>query len=187
MSEAAVKPATEATGGEAKQCCCAEPGAAERRGSGLDPELVAQVDSLIDRYKGKKGALIPVLHETQQMIGYLPKAILSRIADGLGIPESEVYGVVTFYSLFTMKPAGRHKVGVCLGTACYVKGAAAVLEAVKREAGAEVGDTSDDGRFLVEVTRCVGACGLAPVVTVDDDVYSRVMPDNVAEILAKYE
>lgn len=157
-----------------------------RGSSAVDASVLAQVDAVIERYRGKEGALIPVLHETQEIVGYLPRCVQSRIARALGIPESQVYGVVTFYSFFTMKPTGRHKIGVCLGTACYVKGGAAVLQAVKQASGADVDDVSSDGRFGVEVTRCVGACGLAPVLSVDGDIYSRVSPDSVPEILARY-
>lgn len=160
---------------------------AQGAGTGIDPDLMKKVDAVIEQYRGNRGALIPVLHEVQEIIGYLPRFVQSKIAEALGVSEAEVYGVVTFYSLFTMKPAGRHKIGVCLGTACYVKGAAALLEAVKQAAGVENDDVSADGRFSVEVTRCIGACGLAPVLTIDEDVYSRVSPESVSEILEKYE
>jgi len=189
MSQVAMRAAVSGADRDAK--CEVSCGTSTLKGvgthSGIDPGLMAKVDAVIEKYKGQKGALIPVLHQVQEIIGYLPRSVQSRIADGLGVPESEVYGVVTFYSFFTMKPTGRHKIGVCLGTACYVKGAAAVLEAVKKATGTQVGDVSEDGRFGLEVTRCLGACGLAPVLTVDGEVYSRVTPDLVPEILAKYE
>lgn len=150
------------------------------------PEVLEKVDKVIEAYRGKDGALIPVLHEVQQIAGYLPRCVLRRIARGLAVPESEVYGVVTFYSLFTMTPAGRHKIGVCMGTACYVKGAAALLEAVRSASGAGADGISHDGRFSLEVTRCVGACGLAPVLSVDGEIYSRVEPEAVPAILERY-
>lgn len=188
MSEAAVKP-VDGAGRDANQGLDCSQGKPECGGCNteIDPSLMAKVEAVIEKYRGQAGALIPVLHQAQEIIGYLPRSVQSKVADALGVPESEVYGVVTFYSLFTMKPAGKHKIGVCLGTACYVRGAAAVLEAVKQATGADVDDVSSDGKFGVEVTRCVGACGLAPVLTIDDDVYSRVSPESVPDILAKYE
>jgi len=109
-----------------------------------------------------------------------------RVADGLDIPLSEVYGVATFYSLFSLKPRGKHKIGVCLGTACYVRGAGAILAELEKELDIKVNDTTPDGKFTLEVTRCIGACGLAPVMTIDEDVFGRLTPERIKDILARY-
>lgn len=146
-----------------------------------------QLDEIIAKYRGKPGALIPVLHQAQMLYGYLPKEVQIRVAEGLNIPLSEVYGVITFYSLFTLKPRGKHTIGVCMGTACYVKGAPGVLEALQNELGIGANDTTDDGLFSLVITRCVGACGLAPVMTIGDDVYGRLTADKIPEIIAKYK
>ncbi len=146
-----------------------------------------ELEKIIEKYKGKQGALMPILNEVQQLFGFLPQRAQSRIAEALGLPESEVFGVATFYSFFTLKPRGKYRIGVCLGTACYVKGAAEVVEALKKELNIDINDTTDDGLFTLDVTRCVGACGLAPVMTVGDDVYGKMTPDKVKEILAKYQ
>ena len=121
------------------------------------------------------------------LYGYLPKEVQIRVAEGLNIPLSEVYGVITFYSLFTLKPRGKHTIGVCMVTACYVKGAPGVLEALQNELGIGANDTTDDGLFSLVITRCVGACGLAPVMTIGDDVYGRLTADKIPEIIAKYK
>jgi NADH:ubiquinone oxidoreductase subunit E len=145
-----------------------------------------QLEKLIAEHKGKPGALIPVLHQAQEMFGYLSEDVQELVAEGLGIPLSEVYGVITFYSLFATKPRGEHTIGVCMGTACYVKGAANILQALQTELGVEIDNTSDDGLFTLTVTRCLGACGLAPVITIGEDVYGRLTPDKIPEILNKY-
>lgn len=157
-------------------------------GKGIEKDdRFQKLDEIIRMYKGKPGALIPVLHKVQQLFGYLPEEVQERVAAGLGVPLSEVYGVTTFYSLFTMEPRGRHRIAVCLGTACYVKGSAAILEKLEEELGIKVGGTTKDERFTLEVTRCLGACGLAPVMMVGDDVYGKMTPEKIKEILAKYE
>ena len=142
---------------------------------------------LIDRYKEKKGVLIPVLHGAQKIFGYLSKDVLHRIARALSIPFAEVYGVATFYSFFNLNPKGKHIIGVCLGTACYVRGAQEVVEELKKELNIDVNETTKDGNFTLSITRCVGACGLAPVMTIDKDVYGRMTPKKVKEILSKYQ
>lgn len=146
-----------------------------------------QLDEIIAKHQGKPGALIPVLHEAQMVYGYLPKEVQIRVAEGLDVPLSEVYGVITFYSLFTLKPRGKYTIGVCMGTACYVKGASAVIEAIQKELGITPDDTTDDGLFTLIITRCVGACGLAPVMTIGDDVFGRLSADKIPEILNKYK
>jgi NADH:ubiquinone oxidoreductase 24 kD subunit len=145
-----------------------------------------QLEKIIAEYKGKPGALIPVLHQTQELFGYLSEDVQELVAEGLEVPLSEVYGVITFYSFFSTKPRGEHTIGVCMGTACYVKGAAGILQAIQTELGVGVDDTSDDGLFTLTVTRCLGACGLAPVITIGDDVYGRLTPDKIPDILNKY-
>ena len=149
-------------------------------------ERYKRLGEIIAQYAGQPGALIPVLHHAQEVFGYLPHDVQVLVAEGLDVPLSEVDGVITFYSLFTSEPRGKYKIGICLGTACYVKGAAAVLEELKKQVGVDIGKTSADGLFTLEVTRCVGACGLAPVMTIGDDVYGRLTPEDVAGILDKY-
>ncbi len=136
--------------------------------------------------KGKKGALMAVLHEAQDKFGYLPKEIQELISKELRIPLSEIYGVATFYSQFSLVPKGEYKIGVCLGTACYVKGAQDILDKVEEELGITVGQTTPDRKFSLSATRCLGACGLAPVLVVNEDVYGRLRAEDVEEILNKY-
>lgn len=146
-----------------------------------------QLVSVIAEYKEQAGALIPVLHKAQEIYGYLPIEVQTMIADGLNVPLAEVYGVVTFYTQFSLNPKGEYKIGVCLGTACYVKGSGDILEKIKEIIGIDVDGCTSDGKFSLEATRCIGACGLAPVFTVNEDVYGRITPDDVAGILAKYQ
>ena len=141
---------------------------------------------VIEKYKDAEGALIPVLHEAQEIYGYLPKEVQQRISEGLDIPMSEIYGVVTFYTQFSIYPKGQYQVAVCLGTACYVKGSGDIIDKIKQKLGIDVGQCTDDGKFSLDATRCIGACGLAPVLTVNDEVYGRLTVDDVDEILAKY-
>ena len=133
-----------------------------------------------------QGALLPVLHEAQEIYGYLPIEVQQMVADGLGISLSEVYGVATFYSRFSLTPKGKHRISVCLGTACYVKGADKVLAAVEKKLGIKSGECTADGLFSIDSCRCVGACGLAPVMMVDEEVYGKLTPDLVGKILDKY-
>lgn len=153
----------------------------------FDEAARKKVIEFVEKYKDTKGALIPVLHEVQEYFGYVPYEAQTLIAKGLDIPASEVYGVVTFYSRFTLKPTGKYKVSVCLGTACYVKGSSRVLDKIEEILGVKAGDSSEDGIYSVEATRCIGACGLAPVMTVNEDVYGKVTPDEVEAILAMYK
>jgi len=150
-------------------------------------EELSAVDAIIERYRSKPGSLIPVLEDVQETLGYLPKSIQRKIALGLGVPLSEVYGVVTFYSFFTMAPRGRHTVKCCLGTACYVRGSKKILEKLSGILGIEPGNTTTDRRFSLETVRCLGACGLAPVITADDDTFRHVKPTKVVELLEKYD
>ena len=149
-------------------------------------EQESELLKVIEKYKGTEGALIPTLHEAQEIYGYLPVEVQQIISDGLGISMAEIYGVVTFYTQFTTNPKGRYKIAVCLGTACYVKGSGDILEKIMEKLGIGVGECSEDGKYSLDATRCIGACGLAPVMTVNDDVYGRLVPDDVEGILAKY-
>ena len=142
--------------------------------------------SCIEEHKDEAGALMPVLHEAQNIYGYLPAEVQTVIAEKLGIPLSEVYGVATFYSQFSLNPKGKHKISICLGTACYVKGSDKVLEAIERELHISCGECTPDKKFSIESCRCVGACGLAPVMIVDGEVYGRLTPADVKGILDKY-
>lgn len=152
-----------------------------------EQELLARLDQVVGEYRDKPGALIPVLQIAQGLFGgYLPRPALQHIADGLGTSLSEVTGVVTFYSYFSMVPRGRHVVRVCLGTACYVRGGKAVLDALRQRLGIEVGGTTKDRRFSLQVARCFGACGLAPAVMIDDTVFHRVKPTRVQQMLDQH-
>ncbi|HNS96215.1 MAG TPA: NAD(P)H-dependent oxidoreductase subunit E [Polyangiaceae bacterium] len=151
-----------------------------------EEELLERLDATIAEYRGKPGALIPVLQIAQGIFGHLPEVAMRRIAEGLDKPYSEVSGVVTFYSYFSTVPRGRHVIRVCLGTACYVRGGKAVLEAIRKTAHVEVGGTTEDRRFTLEVARCFGACGLAPAIMIDDEVYHRVKPSRVQGVLESH-
>jgi NADH:ubiquinone oxidoreductase subunit E len=150
-------------------------------------EQVAKLDEIIERHKGEPGGLIPVLEEAQVLLEYLPVSIQRRIAKGLNLPLSRVYGVVTFYSFFTMTPRGRHTVRVCLGTACYVRGGKAIAETLEKTFGVKEGGTTPDRKFTYESVRCLGACGLGPVVVIDEQVHGRVKPAKIKDILNQYE
>ena len=150
-------------------------------------EQAAKLQSVIQAHKDQPGAVIPVLHEAQNIYGYLPIEVQTMIAEGLGVPLAEVYGVVTFYAQFSLNPKGKYEIGVCLGTACYVKGSNLILDKVKEVLGIDVGECTPDGLFSITATRCIGACGLAPVMTVGADVYGRLTPDEVEGILKKYQ
>ncbi|HOQ42344.1 MAG TPA: NAD(P)H-dependent oxidoreductase subunit E [Smithellaceae bacterium] len=150
------------------------------------PEQIAKLDSIIEKYKGKPGGLIPVLEEAQVCLEFLPMPVQKRIAAGLNLPLSRVYGVVTFYSFFTMTPRGKYTVRVCLGTACYVRGGKALAETLEKQFGIKEGETTADRLFTLESVRCLGACGLGPVIVVGEDVHGRVKPGKVKEILSQY-
>lgn len=150
-------------------------------------EKSAKLHEIIDAHKGTRGSLIPVLHEAQELYGYLPLEVQLEIANGLDIPLAEVYGVVSFYTRFSINPKGKYQVNVCLGTACYVKGAGMILEKVKEKLGLDVGECTEDRKFSLDACRCIGACGLAPVVTINEDVYGRLVPDQIGAIIDKYK
>ncbi len=146
-----------------------------------------QLEEIIAKYKDTPGALIPVLHEAQELYGYLPFEVQKIIADGLDIPVAKVYGVVTFYSQFSLTPKGKYRISVCLGTACYVKGAAEILDKLKERLSIDVGECTDDGLFSLDSCRCIGACSLAPVVTINEEVYGKLVPEDIDGIIDKYE
>ena len=150
-------------------------------------EKYQQLDAVIAEYIDQPGSLINVLHKAQGIFGYLPEEVQAYIAEKMDIPLSEIYGVVTFYALFTNEPKGKYNFNVCLGTACYVKGSGKILERVEKELGIKLNETSADGLFSIEACRCVGACGLAPVMTVNGEVYGRLTPDKVPTIIQKYK
>lgn len=145
-----------------------------------------ELKEICKSFNNEKGELINVLHKAQSLFGYLPAEVQEVIAKELNISVAHVYGVVTFYSFFTMTPKGEHPISICLGTACYVRGAEKVLDEFKKELNIVVGETTADGKFSLSCLRCVGACGLAPVVMVGEKVYGRVAPDGVKAIIAEY-
>ncbi len=149
-------------------------------------EKFEQLNQVIEELKDQPGALMPILQHAQNIFGCVSMDVQKVIADALGVTLSEVYGVATFYSQFKLKPSGKYIVSVCLGTACYVKGSQKVLEKLSEELKIPVGDTTDDGLFTLSATRCLGACGLAPVMTINDEVYGRLTPDQIPAIIAKY-
>ncbi len=161
----------------------------------LSNDAKIKVVQIIDKVKksaesseqGPEGSLIVILNEVQDELGHVPYEAQKIIAESLDIPLAQVYGVVTFYSRFSLNPVGKYKVAVCLGTACYVKGSDKVLANIEQATGVKAGLTTDDGMFTVQATRCVGACGLAPIMTINDDVYGKLNPDDVFHILDKYK
>jgi NADP-reducing hydrogenase subunit HndA len=155
------------------KCCC-----------GNDNDL--KLKAIIEKYKDTRGALIPVLHEAQQVYGYLPVDVLKTISEGLNVPLAEIYGVVTFYTQFSLNPKGRFRISVCLGTACYVKGSGIILEKIKDKLGIDVGQCTADGKFSLDACRCIGACGLAPVMMINDDVHGRLVPEDIDKIIDHY-
>ncbi len=142
---------------------------------------------IVARHKGDKGALMPVLQEAQEVYGYLPIEVQKIIAVEMNIPLEKIYGVVTFYSQFSLNPKGKYKISVCLGTACYVKGSGDIYNKLMEKLGISGGECTADGKYSLEACRCIGACGLAPVLTVNEDVYGRLTIDDVEGILKKYQ
>lgn len=161
---------------ETQGCCC-----------GSNKDRFAKLDVILEKYQGVKGALIPVLQEAQEAYGFLPRDVISCIAESLKIPVSQVYGVVTFYSQFHLNPRGRNIIRVCQGTACHVRGAKAVLKALEDELKIAPGQTTTDERFTLETVACLGACGLAPVLMINDDTHGRLTPETVCKLLDRYQ
>jgi NADH:ubiquinone oxidoreductase subunit E len=145
-----------------------------------------ELANIIDLYKDKEGNLIQILHIAQEVYGYLPLEVQEYIANALNLPLAEVSGVVTFYSFFSTKPRGEHTIRVCLGTACYVRGGKKIVEALQKKLNVEIGGTTEDGKFTFEVARCIGACGLAPAIMIDDVVYKQVNINKLDSILSRY-
>jgi len=156
-------------------CCC-----------GGNANQFVKLDEILKKYQGVKGALIPVLQETQNAYGYLPKEVMQNMAEKMDIPISQIYGVVTFYAQFHLKPRGKNIIRVCQGTACHVRGAKAILQKIEDELKIQAGATTPDLLFTLETVACIGACGLAPVLMINDNTYGRLTPESISEILAKY-
>jgi len=159
------------------QCCCSEE---------TDQQKLDMIAEVIEKYKNREGSLIQVLHMAQSIYGYLPLELQRFIAEHMNMPLSEVSGVVTFYSFFSTQPRGEHIIRVCLGTACYVRGGKKIIDRLEQILDIEVGETTKDRLFTFEVARCIGACGLAPAMMIDDVVYKQVNPDKLDSILNKY-
>lgn len=153
----------------------------------INTEMIEKARKIIDSKKNMVGPLIPVLHGIQDEFGYLPEEILKIVSNELNVSLSEIYGVATFYSFFSLEPKGEYVVRVCIGTACYVKGAQKILDKLSEDLNVEVGKTSEDGKFTLEGCRCIGACGLAPVITINDKVYGRLVPEDIDDILKEYQ
>ena len=152
----------------------------------LTEEENIKVNKIISKYKEENGVLIPILQNVQETLGFLPLTVQRKVAADLSIPEKDVYGVVTFYSFFTMIPKGKYNIRVCMGTACFVKGAKRIVENISNELGITPGQTTPDRNFSLEINRCVGACGIAPVIVIDDRIYQKVDPDKVIDIINNY-
>mgnify|MGYP003622116115 CR=1 FL=1 len=157
-------------------CCC-----------GGENKEKKQIDEILARYEGKKGALIPVLQEIQALYNYLPKDVLEYVAEKMIIPISQIYGLVTFYSQFHLNPRGRNIIRVCQGTACHVRGGKVILQAVEKQLGIKAGHTTEDLRFTLETIACVGACGLAPVMQINEDTHGRLTTEKLSAILDRYK
>ena len=151
------------------------------------PEQEAQLRQAIDEYKSDSSNLMVVMQKAQDIYGYLPFEVQNMIAEGMGVPFEKVYGVATFYAQFALAPKGKYNISVCLGTACYVKGSGEIFQELQDKLGIGPDECTADGKFSLVAARCVGACGLAPVMLVNDDVYGRMTPEQVPAILAKYE
>jgi len=159
----------------------------DNRGVGYGGKVFGDIQTLIHDTGGKAGALIRVLQQAQGMIGYLPTPVIATISRDLKVPLSEVYGIISFYHFFSMKPKGKNVVQVCMGTSCYVKGGDKILDALKRDWNLEPGGITSDGRFSLEIVRCLGACGLSPVIAVGTDIHGRVKPGKLNDILDSYD
>ena len=151
------------------------------------PEQEAELKKVIAEHKNEKGALMPVMQKAQDIYGYLPIEVQTMIAEGMGCTVEEVYGISTFYAQFALSPKGKYKISVCLGTACYVKGSQKLVDRITEILGIQPGECTPDAKYSLEACRCVGACGLAPVLTINDDVYGRLTEKDVDGILAKYQ
>ncbi len=153
----------------------------------LKPEENEKVDQIISKYKGKNGIVIPVLQEIQKSIGFVPIGVQKKIASKLNVPDKDVYGVATFYSFFSLIPRGKYNVRVCMGTACFVKGADKIVDKIQKELDIGPGQTTPDRKFSLQLNRCLGACGLAPIIVINDKVYQKIKPDEVMGIIYDHE
>ncbi|MBM7866144.1 NADH-quinone oxidoreductase subunit NuoE [Heliobacterium gestii] len=153
----------------------------------VETEKDQRLTALLAEYREARGALIPLLQGAQEIYGYLPEPVMERIARSLRLPVAQVYGVATFYAQFHFAPRGRHVIRVCLGTACHVRGGARIFEALRRQLEVEDGETTPDLRYTLESVACIGACGLAPVIMIDEDTHGRLTPESLPTILARYE
>jgi len=153
---------------------------------GCEGQKDEKMEKILSKYAVDKSNLIQILNEVQEAYGYIPKNAQFAISEYLQMPMAEIYGVITFYSRFTLKPKGKYNVAVCLGTACFVKGSEKVLDRLKEKLGIDVGETTADGKFSIEATRCIGACGLAPVFTVNDEVYGNATPEMIDKVIDEY-
>lgn len=161
-----------------QKCCCC--------GCNENDDKLVKAKQIIEEHKTVKGALIPVLHGIQELYGYLPEHVLQIVSEELNIALTEIYGVATFYSFFSLEPKGEFVIRVCMGTACYVKGAQPILDKLAEDLNLEVGKTTEDGKFTLESCRCIGACGLAPVITINEKVYGRLQVEDIPGILKEY-
>jgi NADH-quinone oxidoreductase subunit E/NADP-reducing hydrogenase subunit HndA len=152
----------------------------------LSNDKIQQIKAICKSFNNEKGEVINVLHKVQGTFGYLPEEVQEVIANELNVSLAQVYGIVTFYSFFTMTPKGEHPISICMGTACYVRGAEKVLDEFKRQLNIKVGETTPDGKFSINCLRCVGVCGLAPVIYVGDKAYGKLAPENIKDVLAEY-
>jgi NADH:ubiquinone oxidoreductase subunit E len=159
---------------------------ARGKGVGYNDQIFGDIQKIVDQNRNKAGALIRVLQEAQIKIGYLPTPVIATISRDLQVPLSEVYGVITFYHFFSLKPKGKYVIQVCMGTSCYVKGADKIMDILKRDWNLDPGNITPDGKFSLEIVRCIGACGLAPVVAVNADIHGKVKPANLKNILDSY-
>lgn len=152
----------------------------------VDPKQI-KLDEIINKYRYENGPLIPILQGAQEVYGYLPAHVIKHISKAIRIPVARIYGVVTFYAQFRLTPVGRNLINICLGTACHVRGGAKIVAELEKELKIKDGATTEDGRFTLEVVACIGACGLAPVISINNEVHGRLLPEKIAGILAKYE
>lgn len=152
----------------------------------ITEEDFQKISQIIERHAGKKGALMLILKDVQDLIGFLPREVQSYIAERLDIPLGEIYSTITFYAFFNLKPKGKYKITLCKGTACYVKGSSLIQQKLEEVLGIEPGDTTDDGLFSLELVRCLGACGLGPVMMINEETYARLKPDDIPGIIEKY-
>ncbi len=151
-----------------------------------EKEIISKTRRIVNAFRGKKGPLIQILHKIQSEFGYLPRLAMEIISSELKVPLSKIYGVATFYHFFSLQPKGRHIINLCKGTACYVRGADLIAKRLEEMLGVKFGETTPDGRFTLQEARCIGACALAPAMMIDEDVYGKVTPDSLKDILSKY-